>query len=167
MMNNNIRTMKRVRHTHAKFAALNLNGTNNDDPEGGGSGENTGFGNTFSQGSGVQDDEGIGVLDDKVDERPWGVQVKGKRHVRGIEMGENNTNDCMRWMSGKVLEHAGFQGMTRTLRLATISWHVCIGTSEIALDVLASVASEYLLNVGRTIRYLCDRYSNSMTPEVG
>jgi hypothetical protein len=34
------------------------------------------------------------------------------------------------------------------------------------LDVLASVTSEYLLNVGRTIRYLSDKYSQTMTPEV-
>ena len=26
--------------------------------------------------------------------------------------------------------------------------------------------AEYLLNVGRTIRYLCDKYSTSMNPEV-
>ncbi|KAF7350023.1 SAGA complex protein [Mycena venus] len=38
------------------------------------------------------------------------------------------------------------------------------GTSAVALDVLASVASEYL-NVGRTIRYLCNKYSQTMTPE--
>jgi hypothetical protein len=43
---------------------------------------------------------------------------------------------------------------------------VLIGTSRVALDVLAGVASEYLLNVGRTIRFLCDKYSNSMTAEV-
>ncbi|KAF9465226.1 hypothetical protein BDZ94DRAFT_1254846 [Collybia nuda] len=150
MMNNNIRTMKRVRHTHAKFAALNLTSTNNDDPEGGGGagGENSAFGNGFVQGGGVQDDEGIGVLDDKVDERPWGVQIKGKRRVKGIELGEASADDCMRWMSTKVLEHAGFQG-----------------TADSALGVLAGVASEYLLNVGRTIKFLCDRYSNTMTPE--
>jgi hypothetical protein len=36
----------------------------------------------------------------------------------------------------------------------------------VALDVLAGVTSEYLLNVGRTLRFLCDKYSNSMTAEV-
>lgn len=34
------------------------------------------------------------------------------------------------------------------------------------MDVLAGVASEYLLNVGRTIRFLCDKYAKKMTPEV-
>ncbi|KAJ6472676.1 hypothetical protein C8R47DRAFT_1145847 [Mycena vitilis] len=54
----------------------------------------------------------------------------------------------MCWMGSKVLEHAGFQG-----------------TSSLALDVLASVTSEYILNVGRTMRYMCDKYSLTMTPE--
>jgi hypothetical protein len=40
------------------------------------------------------------------------------------------------------------------------------GTSSAALGVLTSVASEYLQNVGRTIRYLCDKYSKTMTAEV-
>ena len=35
-----------------------------------------------------------------------------------------------------------------------------IGTSKMALDVLASVTAEYLQNVGRTIRFLCDKYGN-------
>ena len=41
------------------------------------------------------------------------------------------------------------------------------GSSKIALDVLSSVTAEYLFNVGRTIRFLCDKYGNQMTPEVG
>jgi len=42
-----------------------------------------------------------------------------------------------------------------------------IGTSKIALDVLTGVASEYLLNVGRTIQFLSDKYANKMSAEVG
>lgn len=108
MMNTNIMTMKRVRHTHAKFAALNVNNSNNDDPESGGMGDGAGFGGIV--GVGIQDDEGIGVMEDKVDELPWNTKFKGKRRSRGIEIGEDNAFDCLRWMSGKVLEHAGFQG---------------------------------------------------------
>ena len=36
-----------------------------------------------------------------------------------------------------------------------------------ALDVLTGVASEYLLNVGRTIQFLSDKYGKKMSPEVG
>ena len=35
-----------------------------------------------------------------------------------------------------------------------------------ALDVLADVTSQYLLNVGRTIRFLSDKFGKAMTPEV-
>ena len=41
-----------------------------------------------------------------------------------------------------------------------------LGTAKSALDVLAGVTSEYLLNVGRTITFLSDKYANKMTPEV-
>lgn len=41
------------------------------------------------------------------------------------------------------------------------------GSSSMALDVLSSIASEYLMNVGRTLRFYVDKYSNNMTSEVG
>ncbi len=41
-----------------------------------------------------------------------------------------------------------------------------IGASKVALDVLAGVTSDYLLNVGRTMRFMCDKYASKMTPEV-
>ncbi|KAF8873938.1 hypothetical protein BD779DRAFT_1568335 [Infundibulicybe gibba] len=151
IMNGNIKTMKRVRHTHARFAALNVNTTSADDPEGGG-GIDSGFGAGGVSGplaSAAADDDLVGIDDDRVDERPWRIETtrKGKGRARG-EVGEENAEDCVRWMGGKVLEHAGFQG-----------------TSKVALDVLAGVTSEYLLNVGRTIRFLADKYSNTMTAE--
>jgi transcriptional activator SPT7 len=90
IMNTNIRTMKRVRWTHAKFAALNLN-SNNEDSD-------------WSSGPAVTiaEDE----ADDIIDERPW-------RRASGIEIGEETATDCMHWMGEKVLEHAGFQGRFR------------------------------------------------------
>ena len=36
-----------------------------------------------------------------------------------------------------------------------------------ALDVLTGVTSEYLLNVGRTIQFLSDKYGKKISPEVG
>lgn len=41
-----------------------------------------------------------------------------------------------------------------------------VGTSQVTLDVLSGVASDFLLNVGRTIRFLSDKYGATMTPEV-
>ncbi|KAG7446095.1 uncharacterized protein BT62DRAFT_895695 [Guyanagaster necrorhizus] len=132
LMNNNIRTMRRVRHTHAKFSALGGTGTEDSesslgDPPGGM----------------IVPDEEAAVVD--VDGRPWSL---GKKRVRIEDIGEKNSTDCLQWMSKKVLEHSGFQG-----------------TSQSALDVLAGVTSDYLLNVGRTIRFLSDKYSNTMTAE--
>ncbi|KAH9949306.1 hypothetical protein B0H21DRAFT_147863 [Amylocystis lapponica] len=77
-----------------------------------------------------------------VDDRPW------KPLGSGIEMGEEHAANCLHWMGSKVLEHSGFQG-----------------TSKGALDVLTSVTSEYLLNVGRTIRFMCDKFGNQMSQE--
>jgi hypothetical protein len=138
-MNNNIRTMKRVRRTHAKFAALNQ-----------------------------QDDEDIVGRPDEVedvhegvDERPWTVPEGSG----GIEIGEGRAGDCLKWMSGKVLEHAGFQGLLLTSGVHHEAENIT-GTSKVALDVLSSVASEYLLNVGRTMRFLCDMFGQKMSPEV-
>ncbi|KAJ3809100.1 hypothetical protein F5876DRAFT_44602, partial [Lentinula aff. lateritia] len=130
LMNNNVRTIKRVRHTHARFTALGLT-------------KDSGVGNEDGEGA-----EATPTIDDRVDERPWEVPTRQGRKISGIEIGSENADDCLRWMNGKVLEHAGFQG-----------------TSRAALDVLSGVASEYLLNVGRTIKFLCDKFANTMSAE--
>ncbi|KAJ6579927.1 hypothetical protein DFH09DRAFT_979251 [Mycena vulgaris] len=205
LMNGNIRTMRRLRHTHARFAALGLGAAAPADefPEGAGAGMPAQLpplppldGLLALDEDGAED---AVVGENEVDERAWGAQLgigigggvgqrrgkgKGKERAVGVglglglgavglgaagegagvdgdvgleqeqeeppefDVGGANADGCMRWMGGKVLEHAGFQG-----------------TSKVALDVLASVTSEYLLNVGRTIRYLCDKYSQTMTPE--
>ncbi|OJT07920.1 Transcriptional activator spt7 [Trametes pubescens] len=125
-MNNNIRTLRRVRTTHAKYSSLIQSAE-----------ENGGFAMPPVQDIAEE-------LDDVVDERPW----KPPSAAAGLELGAENADDCLHWMGSKVLEHTGFQG-----------------ASKQALDVLASVTSEYLFNVGRTIRFLCDRYGNKMTAE--
>lgn len=35
-----------------------------------------------------------------------------------------------------------------------------------ALDVLSGILTEYISNVGRTIKFLSDKYAGTMTPEV-
>ncbi|EMD32993.1 hypothetical protein CERSUDRAFT_126483 [Gelatoporia subvermispora B] len=122
LMNNNIRTLRRVRTTHAKFAAL----------------QQTEDGTGITQPAALPLEE----VEEVIDERPW------KPVASGIDLGEDNADDCLHWASRKVLEHAGFQG-----------------TSKVALDVFAGVASEYLMNVGRTIRFLCDKFGQKMTAE--
>lgn len=85
-MNNNVRTLRRVRTTHAKFTALTQS------LEEGGTGVPPSVNDIPDEG------------DDVLDERPW------KPVGHGIEMGEEHANDCLHWMGGKVLEHVGFQG---------------------------------------------------------
>ncbi|KAF8901913.1 hypothetical protein CPB84DRAFT_1777006 [Gymnopilus junonius] len=181
MMNTNIKTMRRLRHTHSKFAALNdasapppeeeeeggmfpsataaAGGSNVNASVGPGpSSTNAGgrFGVTFGDMDGVDED-----VNDKIDESPWtaggrdaGIGTgngKGKGKTKspsGIELGAENASDCLRWTNNKVLEHVGFQG-----------------TSTVALDVLADVTAEYLQNVGRTIKFLSDKFGRTMTPE--
>ncbi|KAI0645053.1 hypothetical protein C8Q79DRAFT_1011164 [Trametes meyenii] len=123
-MNNNIRTLRRVRTTHAKYSALIQSAEDNG-------------GIALPPAPDISEES-----DDVVDERPW------KPPAAGLELGAENADDCLHWMGSKVLEHSGFQG-----------------ASKIALDVLSSVTAEYLLNVGRTIRFMCDKYGNKMTAE--
>lgn len=54
----------------------------------------------------------------------------------------------------------------RRLETGVLTFTSCPGTSGAALDVLVGVTSEYFLNVGRTLRFMCDKYAKSMTPEV-
>jgi transcriptional activator SPT7 len=95
-MSSNVKTLKRVRRTHVKFAALNLNAE-----DGGGMG--------MDEPPETAEEDPV---DEFVDERPWKVRV-GLRDgdvESGIELGGERAADCLRWTNGKVLEHAGFQG---------------------------------------------------------
>ncbi|KAJ2917713.1 hypothetical protein MD484_g2706, partial [Candolleomyces efflorescens] len=150
LMNNNIKTMKRVRQTHAKLASLAATTAQPDDPdapEGGLGGPSTSMGGIGGLG-GIQpptlDEE---VQDDKIDERHWADLVRGNKKGK-LRIDEERANGCIRWVGEKVLDHAGFQGATRS-----------------SLDVFSGVFMEYLLNVGRSIRYLTDKYSQTMTSE--
>lgn len=145
-MNGNIRTMRKVRSVYTKFAALNINNEDGTGP--------------------TQPHEFLPPpaedVEEVIDDRPW--RISGTEG----EVGEQNADDCMHWMGSKVLEHAGFQGLSRIV-LSCIAWTYLgdvIGASKVAMDVLAGVTSDYLFNVGRTIRYLSDKYGNKMSAEV-
>ncbi|KAF5355103.1 hypothetical protein D9756_005773 [Leucocoprinus leucothites] len=178
LMNANIKTMRRVRHTHGKFAALNATTITNEDAEdgtavavAGGSGSvppvagpSSGDVGAFAGGLGTigealnaaADDE---ILNEKVDEKPWVMMQKGKgkgkgkereqvARVGGVEVGEKNAWGCLQWTNQKVLEHVGFQG-----------------TTQVSLDVMSGILAEYISNVGRTIKFMSDKYAGTMTPE--
>ncbi|KAI6168663.1 hypothetical protein EDD17DRAFT_1529032 [Pisolithus thermaeus] len=152
LMNANVMTLKRVRRTHTKFTALGFNAGE----DGAGTGApGVGFGvggvGAGAEREDIPDPEGE-LPEDVVDERPWLARLRcagGKTVGRGgIEIGERAAGSCLKWMNRKVLEHVGFQG-----------------ASSGALDVLTGVASEFFLNLGRTLRFLCDKYAHTMTSE--
>ncbi|KAF8161610.1 hypothetical protein B0H34DRAFT_841288 [Crassisporium funariophilum] len=162
LMNTNIKTLRRIRDVHAKFSALNVNTASPEDEEQGGEGGGiygsgaggsggrppaSSIGTGYGSGFGIAEEE----IGDKIDEEPWTAgrrRGKGKSKVSGLEMGEANAADCLRWAGTKILEHSNFQG-----------------SSKLAVDVLTSVTSQYLQNVGRTIRFLSDKFGKTMTPE--
>ncbi|EIN06408.1 hypothetical protein PUNSTDRAFT_89966 [Punctularia strigosozonata HHB-11173 SS5] len=190
IMDDNIRTMRRVRQAHGKLLEFKESQANEDGAEGedGIGGPNVG-GKALAvtaPGPGVppaledvaeeeepratrrwrptyvvsgseqrpngQDSGSIGVLSHmgqaKGENAAATSQDRHPKPASDVEINEQAAEQCLNWMSGKVLEHVGFQG-----------------TSKVALSVISSVASEYLFNVGRTIRYLSDKYSHRMSAE--
>jgi len=126
--------MRRVRHTHAKFTALDASTAPPEDEEQGGEGGvygSTGTGGTATR-AGMSSATGAGFvgnsfglgeddsLADKLDEEPWtiGRGKKGKtKNISGVEIGEANATDCLHWAGNKILEHVGFQGMHWLVKL--------------------------------------------------
>ncbi|KAG1716473.1 hypothetical protein ID866_677 [Astraeus odoratus] len=155
LMNSNIKTLKRVRRTHTKFLALGFGG--GEDASGaatgvvGGTGAGAGVTGIGAEREDLLDPE-TELPEEAIDERPWLARLRsmsGKGKAKGVfEIGERAAGSCLKWMDRKVLEHVGFQG-----------------TSSAALDVLTGVTSEFLFNVGRTMRFLCDKYAQTMTSE--
>lgn len=143
-MNRNISTLSRIRRTHSKFLILNSSA----DP-------NNQAGPVLLEPPSDIDVDGESIIHET------GWKIKG-------EVEQRSADDCLRWMTGKILQHAGFQGKVachlRFSIVPNVSWRV--GSATSSLNVLTSVVSEYLQNVGRTIRFLCDRYSRTMTAEV-
>lgn len=165
IMSNNVRTMKRVRHTHAKFVALGL-GKDGEDGEPGPSKVEV---ESMPRVKLEHVEEEVGILDDRVDERPWiaGLARSSSDGEDDVEVGERNATDCLHWMGEKMLEHVGFQGLfLLVFSYCSVADGPGLGTSKVALDVIAGVTSEYLMNVGRTIRYLIDKHGHSMSAEV-
>lgn len=144
LMNRNITTLSRIRRTHSKFLVLNANAEHN---------------NQAAPVSGELPSDVDADEEPTIHESGW--KVKG-------EVDQRSADDCLRWMTGKILQHAGFQGGSFPIACLLIAFNVTYdaGSATSALNVLMSVASEYLQNVGRTIRFLCDRYSHKMSPEV-
>jgi len=165
--------MRRVRHTHAKFAAMNATtaAAEEDDPmvDPGAYGANAvalgsrvaGAGGTSGPGGYVNiDDE---VVQDNIDESPWTMgkrnKGKGKAKLSGIELGAENATDCLRWTTNKVLEHAGFQG--RLLRLVCFT---CV-LLNLPFFPLRNVIRSPWCPVGCCCRVFTKRWENDTVPD--
>lgn len=117
LMNKNIVTMRSLRRVHLRYSALeeaNKAEEGGEDEAGAGAGKDVASGagkkpSVFLPPPGGGGGGGIEDLipDTKVDKRSW-YKRAGVR--RGAEVGEEQAEDCVRWMGGKVLEHVGFQG---------------------------------------------------------
>lgn len=83
-----------MRRTHDKFLALNLN---NDDAN------NSGVAAPIVIPEPLAEEEEIDV---RIDERPW------RPPIDSTEIFAESADDCLHWMGTKVLEHAGFQGLS-------------------------------------------------------
>jgi transcriptional activator SPT7 len=123
LMNTNIKTMRRVRHTHGKFAALNATTLVNEEAEDGAavagpSSAGDGTGVLGGMGSGVGSGADIGergggealnaaaddeILNEKVDERPWVMmqRVPTRMSVKGGKGKERQVEEMVRDVRGQ------------------------------------------------------------------
>lgn len=86
-----------------------------------------------------------------------------------LEGGKEVAKARMSSIGTTVLEHAGFEGqlLSGTLLCRSLAGHrLFSGASKGALDVLTDVAADFMMNLGRTLRYYSDKYAQTMTPEV-
>jgi transcriptional activator SPT7 len=172
-MNENIRIQRRMRRTHAKFVAISAAAAaaNSAGGEDGDSGDVPSAGPLAGLSGDV--DVADDVEADIVDERPWPVpRLSRKSALEGSvdtkpDIGELAAENCIHWVNRKILEHVGFQGTFILLSHIDHSHKLeCTGSSQLSLDMLSGITAEYLSNVGRTLRFYLDKYSNMMTSEV-
>lgn len=101
-----------------------------------------------------------------------------------IEGGSKTSSAVLKRNCAHLLEHSGFEGAlfylvsdsfdshTLKLKISLLTLSVpalrfiIIGSSSRALDMLTHVAGEFIMNMGRTLRFLSDQKPLNMTPEV-
>lgn len=68
-------------------------------------------------------------------------------------------------VSNRVLCHTGFDGAFHFPGVMRGADQLPPGASATAVNVLAHVAAEYIMNLGRTMRFYVDRYGSQMSTE--
>lgn len=74
--------------------------------------------------------------------------------------------ESLEHVSSRVLGHAGFDGAFDFIWGLPLLTGLSSGANATALGVLAHVAAEYIMNLGRTLRFYSDRYGSTMSTEV-
>ncbi|KAF8608459.1 hypothetical protein BDV93DRAFT_487136 [Ceratobasidium sp. AG-I] len=68
--------------------------------------------------------------------------------IPGLTLGEDSGAQCLHRVSSTILEHAGFEG-----------------SSQVSLNVLQHVVADYIMNVGRTFRFMSEKFGRNMNNE--
>ncbi|KAG8996893.1 Transcriptional activator spt7 [Tulasnella sp. 427] len=82
---------------------------------------------------------------------PPDISHRSRRARKGkipLEGGEAVAKHKMNVFGSMLLEHAGFEG-----------------ASKAAVDVLTAAAADYMMNLGKTLRFYMDKHGQQMTPE--
>jgi transcriptional activator SPT7 len=109
VMNNNIRTMHRLRNIHARFSNIkDSNPANNEESGLALPGPPPSIPEPIDLSNGPSLAEKMSRLEDT---NPW----TELREVGGVDIGSGQAEKCLNWMGGKVLEHVGFQGAFHVL----------------------------------------------------
>jgi transcriptional activator SPT7 len=108
IMNNNIRTMHRLRHIHSKFSSIKE------------SNEESGLALPGTAAAFSSPPEPVDLSSSPVPGKssninPWTKLRLSNEGGSGIDIGSELADKCLHWMGGKVLEHVGFQGLSAHL----------------------------------------------------
>ncbi|PWN51023.1 hypothetical protein IE53DRAFT_368416 [Violaceomyces palustris] len=132
----NVRTIQKLQETHAKFVAL-ASAVESDAPL---------PAHLAHVSSDEESDDYPSAAEEEEDEEEVRIAVEGKNPFSRINCSSAREN--ISWNAQSLLAHQGFEG-----------------SQKAAVDVLSDVMTEFLMNMGRTLRLYSDRYARKMSAE--
>lgn len=192
LIDHNIHSLHKIRRAHTKLSNLQKD----PDPDASPSKPYLGLNDSSERGEGKRDPmeedeeetEAGGLLKREADrlEREASRRIHvggGGRVLRRPEISSREALEGMKLLTGTMLAHVGFECKfdffffflwERVLEqnhrwLSAHSFFLFLdqGGNQAAVDSLAHFVSEYLSNLGRTMRYYLDTQAHTMSPEVG
>ncbi|KAH7099858.1 hypothetical protein BKA62DRAFT_831355 [Auriculariales sp. MPI-PUGE-AT-0066] len=91
---------------------------------------------------------GGGMPGEPLQEEDPAIYRKWKPRSQLGEIDKDDAWSCAQWSTTKILQHNGFSS-----------------GSQVALNVLTSIAEGFFTNMGKTLRFYCDKYSQTMSGE--